>query len=327
MRLGWIIGLGLAVFGGTGAKAETLRVEGIYAAGADAPSRARSIAIAEFSGRGGERLAFAIDAALRAAVIDGAPWFDLTFTAPAFGESYTYDGGADPGGAGDGPDAVLRGIAEVEWHDADSGTKQVEECVARDDRNKCIEKKKVDVPCRARHVTLRPEVRLVARDGTLLYAKGDTLTTSQRFCQDEERKPQVSALAEELAIRFASAVRSDLAPVYLVQDIRVLESREGMVKADQTAFKAALRLTKTDAAAACRAFAALEATNPRSITVLFNIGLCHESDGQLEAAEARYADVLAIKPGKLEPLEGLARIASGRRAQQQIDLHYPEDVR
>ena len=327
MRLGWIIGLGLMGFAAMGAEAETLRVEGIYAAGADAPSRARSIAIAEFSGRGGERLAFAIDAALRAAVIEGAPWFDLSFTAPAFGESYTYDGGADSRNGGDGPDAVLRGIAEVEWYDADSGTKQVEECVARDDRDKCIEKKKIDVACRARHVTLRPEVRLVARDGTLLYAKGDTITTSQRFCQDEERKPQVSSLTEELAMRFASAVRSDLAPVHLVQDIRVLESREGMAKADQAAFKAALRLTKTDAAAACRAFAALEATNPRSITVLFNIGLCHESDGQLEAAEARYVDVLAIKPGKLEPQEGLARIASGRRAQQQIDLHYPEDVR
>lgn len=327
MRLGWMIGAGMALCAAA-AQAETLPVEGIYAAGADAPSQARSIAIADFSGRGGERLAFAIDAALRSAVIEGEPWFALTFTAPAFGDSYTYDGGVNAGSAASGgPDAVMRGIAEVEWHDAESGTKEIEECVARDERDKCTEKKTINVPCLARHVTLRPEVRLVARDGTLLYAKGDTLTTSQRFCRDEERKPQVAAMTEELAISFAGAVRSDLAPVYLAQDIRVLESREGMTKADQAAFKAALRLTKTDVAAACRAFEALEATNPRSITILFNIGLCHESDGRLEAAEARYADVLALNPRKLEPRDGLARIASGRRAQRQIDLHYPEDAR
>ncbi|WDA41015.1 tetratricopeptide repeat protein [Erythrobacter sp. BLCC-B19] len=327
MRLGWMIGAGLALCTAAGVQAETLPVSGIYAAGADAPSRVRSIAIADFSGRGGERLAFAIDSALRGAVIEGQPWFDLTFTAPAFGESYTYDGGLDGGAADGGPDAVLRGIGEVEWHDADSGTKQVEECVARDDNDKCIEKKKVNVPCRARHVTLRPEVRLVARDGTLLYAKGDTLTTSQRFCHDEERKPQVSAMTEELAARFAGAVRSDLAPVQLLQDIRVLESRQGMAKADQAAFKTALRLTKTDIVAACRAFDALEASNPQNITILFNIGLCHESAGDLAAAEARYVDVLAIKPGKLEPQEALARIASRRRAELQIDLHYPEQAR
>ena len=88
MRSRWVIGLWALGLAGA-ATAETLPVEGVYAAGTDAPSRARSIAIAEFSGRGGERLAFAIDSALRNATIEGRPWFDLSFTAPAFGESYT----------------------------------------------------------------------------------------------------------------------------------------------------------------------------------------------------------------------------------------------
>lgn len=325
MRSRWVIGLWALGLAGA-ATAETLPVEGVYAAGTDAPSRARSIAIAEFSGRGGERLAFAIDSALRNATIEGRPWFDLSFTAPAFGDSYTYGGGAGQPVQRGGPDAVLRGIGDVEVRDTDSGSKEVEECVARDDSDRCTERKKVFYPCRDRNVTLRPEVRLVSREGELLYAKGDTLVASRRFCEDEEQTPPVSGMIEELASRFAAEVRGDLAPTERYDNIRVLESREGMSKPDQTAFRAALRLTKNDIAGACRAFEALEATNPQSITILFNIGLCHENADDLEAAAARYEAVLAISPRKPEPQEGLARIASRLRAERQLALHYGEEA-
>jgi hypothetical protein len=325
LSLNMLLCAAAAMLACSAAQAETLPVAGIYAAGTDAPSRAQSVAIADFSGRGGERLAFAIDSALRGVVIEGQPYFDLTFTAPAFGDSYTYDGGTDPRRETEtrsGADAVMRGIAEVEWRDTDDGTKEVEECVLRDDRGKCTERKKVYIPCRARNVTLRPEVRLVSREGDLLYAKSDTLTVSRRFCKDEEGSPSVDSMVEELVRGFAGAVRQDMAPSFRYDDIRVLEGREGMSKEDQTAFKAALRLTKNDAAAACSAFEALEATNPQSITILFNIGLCREGEGDLASAAARYAAALAIKPGKLEPRDGLARIASRERAVEQIDLHY-----
>lgn len=315
--------------GAAAVKAETLPVEGIYAAGADAPSRARSIAIGEFSGRGGERLAFAIDAALRGAVIEGRPYFDLTFTAPSFGESYTYDGGAGSAArpARGGPDAVMRGIAEVEWRDVDAGSKDVEECAAKDDRGKCTEKKTVSYPCRAREVDFRPEVRLVAREGELLYAKGETLTASRRFCKDERDTPSVDSMVEELARGFAAQIRGDLAPQYRADGIRVLESRNGIVKTDHAAFKAAVRQTKTDIAGACSAFEALEPANPRAVSVVFNIGLCRESAGDLEAAGLFYQAVLDVKPGKLEPQDGLGRIASRLRAEQQLSIHSGGDAR
>ncbi|MFO6448701.1 hypothetical protein ACLBKU_16325 [Erythrobacter sp. NE805] len=320
MRLAWTIGLGAALCS-VAVQAETLPVAGVYAAGTDAPSRARSIAIGDFSGRGGERLAFAIDSALRGAVIDGEPWFALTFTAPAFGDSYTYDGGTGsraPGRDG-GPDAVMRGIAEVTWRDVDSGTKEVEECVARAN-GQCTERKKVTYPCRAREVTLRPEVRLVARGGELLYAKGDTRVLGSRFCKDEERTPAVDSMVEELARGFAGDVRHDLAPEFRAEDIRVLETREGVAKPDHNAFKAAIRLTKSDVAGACRAFSALEAANPSAVSLVFNIGLCREGEGDLASAEAHYREVLALKPGKIEAVQGLERIVSRRRAETQRDL-------
>lgn len=319
-RLGWAILGGAAVLGAGTVRAETLPVAGVYAAETDAPSRVETITIAGFAGRGGERVAFAIDSALRAAVIEGRPWFQVTFSEPAFGENYRYDRDADPAAARGGADAVMRGIAEVEWRDVDSGTREIEECAARDDRGKCTEKKKVNIPCRARNMTMRPEVRLVARNGDLLYAKADTLELSRRFCKDDDGPPPVDSMIAQLAGQFAEGVRSDIAPVFRAEDIRVLESRSGIIKADHAAFRNALRLTKSDVAAACDAFAALEASNPRDVTVLFNIGLCHESAGDLEGAARIYDSVLAIAPRKPEPGEGLARIASRHRAERQRAL-------
>jgi hypothetical protein len=320
MRFGRLIGVGAALLGCAAVQAETLPVEGIYAAETDAPSRASTIAIAGFAGRGGERVAFAIDSALRGAVIDGRPWFAVTFSASRFGDNYRYDREADPAAARGVAEAVMRGIADVEVRDADAPAKQIEECAEKNLGGACVRKNKVSVPCRDRHVTLRPEVRLVARGGDLLYARSETLTTSRRFCEDEKEKPPVDSMIAELADRFAGMVRLDVAPTFRAEDIRVLESRSGIAKADHAAFRNALRLTKSDVGAACDAFAALAPNNPRDITVLFNIGLCHESAGELETAAETYQEVLALSPRKLEPQQGLDRIASRFRAQRQLEL-------
>ena len=318
---------GIAALLASGAvQAETLPVAGIYAAQTDAPSQALSIGLESFDGRWGERVAFAIDDALRSAVIEGRPYFAVTFVASGGAGSYRYDRAADPDAARGGPDAVMRGIADVEVRNVADGTKNVEECARRDDRDKCIEKQTVTYPCRLRTVELRPEVRLVAREGALLYAKGDTLIASQRFCEDEGRPPPIEAVVQDLAYGFAAGVRADLAPTYRAEGIRILESRDGIAKSDHNAFRAAVRLTKTDPDGACRAFAALEPGNPRDLSILFNLGLCHESKGELEMAAQQYDIVLGIKPGKIEAEEGLRRIASRLRAEQQLSTHYGPDA-
>jgi hypothetical protein len=324
-RVTILLTAGAALLACSAAQAETLPVAGIYAAGADAPSEARSIALDSFAGRAGERVAFAIDAALRGAVIEGRPYFDVFFATPARGGNFVYDRAADPN-ADRSADAVMRGIADVDVRNVDDGTKEVDECIRRDDRNKCLERKKVAYPCRQRTVHLRPEVRLVARSGDLLYAKSDTLIANERFCENEDRPGPVDAVVQQLADGFAADVRRDLAPTHRSEDIRVLESRDGISKPDRDAFRAAVRLTKNDPYGACLAFAALEPNNPRDISILFNIGLCHESQGNLAAAAQQYDVVLGIKPSKVEAEEGLRRIASRERAEQQLSTHVGPDA-
>jgi hypothetical protein len=327
LSLVWI-GL-LAAGGATMAQAESLTIAGIYPAGEDAPSEVREIAIDNFGGQAGERLAFAIEDNLRGARIEGEEWFTITLNSTGRDVVIIYDRREGAQGAPDiarsGPEAVLRGTASVEVNEYASGTKDVEKCVKRDDRDDCIERKTETYKCRTLAVNMRPELRLVARAGRSLYSRSELRTNEERFCADEQYRPSVDNLVQRLIDAFASEVRYDLAPVQRVENVRVLETRKGLAKADSTAFRAAVQLTKNDPYGACLEFGRLEATNPDHTSVLFNIGLCHEGAGDLDAAEDYYRRTLALKAGTDYAESGLSRIASRRRAEMQLAMHYGSD--
>ena len=135
------LGLGVAALfasANSAAVAETLPVDGIYAANEDAPAEVQLLAIERFGGRAGERLALAIDDHLRRATFDGVPWFDITFdTSGNAGQFYFYD--SDSGTARPvavavegGPDAVMRGTASAESSSSRSSDKVVKKCAERD---------------------------------------------------------------------------------------------------------------------------------------------------------------------------------------------------
>lgn len=322
---GLLAGLGIVGLV-TSVQAETLPIAGIYAAGEDAPSEVQLIALGNFGGRAGERLALAIDSSLRRATINGQPYFDITFDSGGGDRFYIYDssGNTPPqviGGNG-GSEATMRGYASSEVRESDAGTEDVKECVRRDDKDKCIEERTVKYECRNVIVSMRPDIRLATGDGRLLYSKTDNLTSTQRYCRDERDRPSVDTMLQGLVDQFANTVRYDLAPSYRSEGQRVLESRKGVAKEDRDAFKRAVKLTKNDPLGACLAFEALEANNPEDISVLFNIGLCRESEGDLDEAARLYRQVLALEPGKNYAEDGLRRIASRRRANRQLDIHY-----
>lgn len=319
---GWALAMAPA------AQAETLPVEGVYAAGEDAMAEVQLLAIDSFGGRAGERLALAIDDRLRAATIEGEPWFDITFdSSGSAGQFYFYDadGGTRPATApipNDGPDAVMRGSASAESRSSRMSDKVVRKCVQRDEKKNCVQEKEDRYECRQILVSFSPDVRIASRDGRRLYAKSDYLSTAESYCADSYSSPSADAMLDNLVQRFAQAVRLDLAPEHRKEGIRVLESRSGIAKADRKAFRDAIRLTKNDPYGACLAFKGFEATNPQDVSVLFNAGLCHEGEGDLDTAERLYQRAIAVAPGKDYAESGLARIASRRRAENQMAVHF-----
>jgi Tfp pilus assembly protein PilF len=79
-----------------------------------------------------------------------------------------------------------------------------------------------------------------------------------------------------------------------------------------------VKATDDNVTLACEGFEALEATNPAHVSVLFNIGLCHESRGELEGAIDYYGRALEVDPGRDYPTDGLRRVRSRMRAEEHL---------
>lgn len=290
----------------TPAMAETLPVSGIYPAHSDGAAAVNTIAVDNFGGDKGISLSFAITDALGSVTIEGERYFRLVPT------------------RGDDVDAVLRGSAGLEVIETELDDKKVIKCKKKDDKKKCIKEQVRFYDCYALAVSIYPDVRLIAANGNELHRMRDTLTTTENHCEDEYSEPSVEGLSQELIGQFASRVRYAFAPVYRDRQIRVLESRKGMSKGDKRIFRDAVKLTKSNVGEACAAFSGLEASNPQNVSVLFNIGLCAEGEGNLESAAGYYQRALEVEPGKDYPISGLQRIEDRYRADRQLAAHYGE---
>lgn len=282
--------------------AETLPVAGIYPAANSNAAALNSIAIEDFGGDRGASLNFAIYDNLEGAVVYGEPYFELF--AINTGEA----------------DAILRGSANSEVVETELDDRKVVTCLKEDKENNCLKKKTTFYACSRLDTGLNLQIRLIGADGRELYRKRDGLSASADYCADDEAIPSSEIMLDSLANAFARAVRYDLAPVYRDQTFRVLESRKGMKRDAKKAFRNAVKLTKRDVVGACDSFVALEHAHPDHVSVLFNIGLCLESAGQLVQAADYYRRALVIEPGKDYPEQGLRRIAQRELANIQLNM-------
>lgn len=299
------VALAVALVPGAGL-AETLPVSGIYPAANDGAATLNTIAVENFSGESGTALSFAITDVLDNAIVGGEPYFQIVPVSD------------------DLIDAVMRGSAGFDTIETELDDREVTKCEKRDKDKKCIKEKITIYECSELEVTFYPHIRLIATDGTEIYAKRDSLTASDSSCENDSSVPSARELLDGLIGSFASRVRYDLAPVFRDQQLRIMESRKGLNKADRRLFREAVKLTKSDIGKSCQEFAALESANSGHVSVLFNMGLCAEGRGDLVAAEAYYERALQVEPGKDYPILGLKRIADRRRADAQLKVHWGE---
>ena len=316
-----VIGIAALICAGSVAQAETLPVEGVFAGEANIDARVQTIAFEGFGGDAGPELSFLLSDILSVVEIEGQQWFSIV-PAATLNELHAADAdlhGGDNEGAG--ITAVLQGSARTEFWEDSAGTKEVFSC-GKKERGDCVEKRKDVYDCHMLNVGYRPMLRLVASDGTLLYESNEYLKTYQKYCEDEAAAPHPEDLLGSLAVQYANSVRVDLAPQFRSGKFRILEKRKGLSPDDARSFKKAVRLTKSDPFAACMAFNELEATNRAHVSVLFNIGLCHESQGDLGMARDYYNRTLDLSSEKGEAQAGLDRVMSRLIAKHQVSEHF-----
>ena len=295
------------------AVAETLPVSAVYAAEQDAPSEYRTLLVERFDGNEGAKFALELRSAISRAQIDGESYFDVRRASVA--------------GEPDGSTAWLSGTAFSEVERLPAGTTEETKCVRKDGDGKCIQRRTFTYSCRELAVRFTGEVQMLDYRDELVYDRAFTTSASKRYCSNDSTTPSVSDMVTGIVNRLAWEVRTDLAPVQRHEDIRVLESRKDFQKALRKPFKKALKLTKTDWGEACAQFDRLNGLQPDNVTLTFNAGLCREVVGDLDAAEELYLRTLDLEPGKDYAAAGLARIASRRRAESQLAVHFaePED--
>ncbi|MEH6789408.1 tetratricopeptide repeat protein [Parasphingorhabdus sp.] len=257
-----------------------------------------------FGGRDGRALAFELEDRLSAVNILGQPYFDVI-----------------GGRSAVQPDASLSGNVTADITHRDTVAKR-RRCVERDAKDKCTSYKDIDVDCRTRLIDFRAQIRATRfEDGRTIYAESFPNRNEQTVCfGDDQDFASSETVIRSMIADTAEAIRGDLAPRQYRQDIRILESRNGMSKADAALFKAAIQMTKTDASEACRMWDEADANRLVHLSLQFNRALCAEQRGDLDEALALYQEAGRLSPGKLEVTQALQRTSDHRRALDEWEL-------
>ncbi|MEM8725781.1 MAG: hypothetical protein AAGE86_09705 [Pseudomonadota bacterium] len=302
--------------------AESLTVEGIYGSRSPLPGEVEVIATESFGGDIGPDVVLDLSDALGRVYIEGEPFFRIV---PAISRSpnvvivnQSDDNSSITLSDPNAPDAVLRGSVRTNIRDRRVADKETRRCIARNDNGKCTERENVKYRCDELEVRLDPRITLVDPSGLQLYSRNSSVSQAVRYCEDERVDLRPDEMEDELRAQLVGEIVADLAPSQRREGIRIMESRKDLRRADRDAFRAAVRMTDDNPSAACEAFRALEAGNPSQVSLIFNIGLCAESEGDLDTASEYYLLALQIDPGRDYPTYAMDRIDSRRRGEAQL---------
>lgn len=273
------------------AGAETLRIEGVFPAQAREASFLPTLAVGTFVGPEGDALADAIERRLATLGRDGLP--HATIIADSLR-----------------PDGLLTGRTGVDVSHSDYSETR-ERCTEKKD-GKCVARQRYRVACVRRSIAFRADLRLMrGRDGTLPYSVVKTRDDTDDWCEDSGIATPIDSAVQTMIDSVADEVRLDLAPHAEHYTIRVQERRDGLPPDATARFKQAVRLTKSDAAAACAAFAEVDRMVPDNGSTTFNLALCAEAAGRYDEAADRYTRARLFAPKAAGDVsKGLARVGA-----------------
>ncbi len=287
-------------FAASPASAEVLPTSGVYPARSDAAVAVDTIAIAPLEGSQGAAQRFALRDRLERAEVDGQQWLRILSRET------------------DEAQAIIIGSVGHDSLREQLDDKEVEDCVKKNAEKKCIKYRTTFVPCEKLTVRLYPDLSMLDREGRELFGFASRITQTEEYCEDESEIPSTSGMLDAMHTDLAWEIRRELAPIEIKREVRILESRKGLVKEDRKAFKDAVRVTKSDALAACIGFEGLEARNPEHASVLFNIGLCKEGAGDLDTAMAYYEQAQAAAGEKSYINDAFDRVEAFQRGAIQL---------
>ena len=179
------------------------------------------------------------------------------------------------------------------------------ECVQRSNKGKCLSFRNFSVTCTKRQADIRLIPKLInVETAQVVYSKNFSRSKESQTCDDSSQAldDQVS-LAREAVSSALQEFKTDVAPSRMKVSITMLDDTEGLSSSiAEKQFEGALKFMKAGRSdRACKTFRELESDGERTPDLLYNIGICSELDGNIDAALAycRDADASVHEPNEL----------------------------
>ena len=144
--------------------------------------------------------------------------------------------------------------------------------------------------------------------GRIVFSDPLSRSDETSWCEGEGKPGNPEPLVRNMVDSVADELATIFAPRVADYSVRFRESTKGLAKDQEKPFKAAVKLTKSDLPAACRAWTEIDRVAPYHPSVVFDLGLCAEAAGEYAGAEALYRRAAPLTGRGGEGEEGLSRI-------------------
>ncbi len=311
-----LVALGLPVVSGCATK---VRVNMLQPAQYHEASLTKAVAVLPFAGPEGRAFAAELESVLAGIGIDDKPYFTLVDRASIdkvvsemkFSQSGLVDEKtAVKLGKLVGAHGIYTGVVTRNTYDDSPYSERRQTCTyyeqKRDKqgnlyRGACLQWRYYQVRCVRRVANFSVTPRLVdVATGRVLYSRNLSAMIDSAGCEDTRPVQSEMVLLEQAKERVKQEFRRDIAPYYVTREIRLMDATDGIASKEAIdKLKSGLEYAgkgRMDSACELWGQASTLAANSHALT--YNLGVCAESRGDLDAALGLYrqADRILGKP-------------------------------
>jgi tetratricopeptide (TPR) repeat protein len=282
-------------------------------------SLTKAVAVLPFTGPGGREFAAELEGVLSGIGIDDKQYFtlvdrasiDKTISEMQLSASGLVDQKtAAKIGKLIGAQGIYTGVVTRNRYDDSRYTERRSTCTRYEQRRgkdgkistgACISWRQYNVSCVKRVASFAVSPKLVdVTTGRILYSRNLAAQATSSGCEDARPVQSESVLLEKAKEDVKTEFRRDVAPYYLTREIKLMDAADGIESAQaKDKLKAGLEYAdKGRMDTACELWGEARNIASRSYALLYNLGVCAESRGYLDAALSLYkqADKILGKP-------------------------------
>lgn len=282
-------------------------------------SLTKTVAVLPFNGPGGQQITSEVEGVLGSISIDGKNYFtvvDRTALDKVLGEmKLNQSGMVDQSTASEigklvGAQGIYTGAVtqrnSTEGHYTEARSvclRYAQNCDAKGNcyQGACLQTRTYNVDCtkRSGYFAFTPKL-IEVQTGKIIYTRDINGSATSSGCTDGTPAKSGSELIEQSIAMAKAGFRKDIAPYYIVREIKLMDSTNGI---DSSQAKDKLKLGidyagKKRLDAACELWGEADTIASNSASITYNLGVCAESRGDVVAALPLYkkADRLLGKP-------------------------------